>query len=105
MTVIHKCMLSLFMSKNQVMAILRKAPARTMAHNGPARPPCTLCNRLPRNSATVLKPRTERQTILIGDNPSPLLGPGNVDHLANVPAQICLKFCPIRLREATDVSV
>ena len=44
-------------NEHQVTAILRKAPARTMVHNGPASPPCTLCNRLPRNSAILLNPR------------------------------------------------
>src|SRR5271166_34126 len=53
-TVIQKCMLWLLMSKNQVIAILRKAPAKTMVHNGPGRPSRTLSNRLTRNSAIVL---------------------------------------------------
>ena len=50
MTVIQKCMLWLLMWKNQVTAILKKAPTNSTNHKDTGRPPARLFNRVRRNS-------------------------------------------------------
>src|SRR5271167_2077520 len=98
-------MLWLLISKNQVNAVVSKAPTNTIVHNGPGRPVRTPCKRLPRNWANHVKPsvalRVNRflalsrrlqlsemrlkfaqcDTFLLWDDTSPLLGPGNINYL------------------------
>src|SRR6202035_3055650 len=54
-TVIQKCMFRLFMSKNQVSAMLIKAPTNMTDHKGAGKPASTLLSRMRLNSTTPIK--------------------------------------------------
>jgi hypothetical protein len=44
-------------------------------------------------------------TFLLWDDTSPLFGPGNINYLENVLAQICLKLGPIWVGKTANVSI